>query len=252
MRRAAAFALLLLLPSCAGVEPRGEGYVETALPQQLVFVAGGTFERGNAFEGGDEDERPVQPVKLSDFYLGKTEVTQAQWQSVMGANASEVKDPAAPVTNVSWFDVQEFLEKLRKKTGKSYRLPSEAEWEYAARSGGRAEQWAGTSDPGALGDYAWFADTSEGKPHPVGQKKPNGLGLHDLTGNVLEWTADWYGSYPGRPSADPSGPEAGKRRVVRDGSFASSAAGARAALRDSYTPDYRSPELGFRLARSAQ
>lgn len=254
MRRLAACALSLSLLGCAvpSTLPRGESYTEQALGLPMVFVAGGTFDRGNA-EGGDDDERPVTPVTLTGFYLGKTEVTQAQWLAVMGSNSSAVQDPLRPVTNVSWFEVQEFLGKLREKTGKVYRLPTEAEWEFAARSGGKAERWAGTSDRGALREFAWFGETSGGQVQPVGQKRPNGQGLYDMAGNVIEWVEDWYGRYPGGPHTDPIGPETGKQKVVRDGSFATVVAdGLRAALRDSIAPDTRSPEIGFRLARSLQ
>lgn len=253
MRRLAACALTLAALGCAvpSTLPRGESYTEQALGLPMAFVGGGTFDRGNAFEGGDEDEKPVVAVTVSDFYLGRTEVTQAQWQAVMGSNPSEIQDPRLPVTGVSWFDVQEFLGKLREKSGRVYRLPSEAEWEYAARSGGRAEQWAGTSDRAALPEFAWYAATSGGRPQPVGQKRPNGLGLHDMAGNVIEWVEDWYGPYPVKPHTDPSGPEAGKQKVLRDGSFATVVPGGlRAALRDGLSPDTRSPEIGFRLARS--
>lgn len=254
MRRLAACLLLLATLGCASAgRPRTESYSDPSLGAEMVFVPGGTFERGNTFEGGDDDEKPVAAVTVSSFYLGKTEVTQAQWQAILGTNPSELVDPARPVTNVSWFEVQEFLRKLREKTGRVYRLPTEAEWEYAARSGGRVEQWAGTSDRAALGEVAWWAENSGGRSQPVGGKKPNGLGLHDMTGNVLEWTADWYARYLGRPASDPQGPETGKRKVVRDGSFATPVAGGcRAALRDDALPDFKSFELGFRLARSAQ
>jgi formylglycine-generating enzyme required for sulfatase activity len=219
---------------------------------QMVFVKGGTFTMGcTAEQGGDcgGDERPAHRVAVGDFYLGKYEVTQAQWRAVMGSNPSFFKGcDRCPVENVSWDDAQEFIRRLNQLTGKRYRLPTEAEWEYAARGGelSRGYKYAGSDDPDAV---AWYDGNSGGKTHPVGGKTPNELGLYDMTGNVWEWCQDWYGSdyYSGSPSANPQGPASGSFRVYRGGSWYFIAKNCRVADRFYYSPDYRSSNLGFRL-----
>ncbi len=215
---------------------------------ELVCLQGGTFEMGDTFGDGESDEKPVHSVTLSAFCIGKTEVTQGQWQQVMGSNPSNFKGNDRPVEQVSWNDVQEFLQKVNQKTGKKFRLPTEAEWEYAARSGGNKETYAGTSNEGELGQYAWYSANSGRQTHPVGTKRPNGLGLYDMSGNVWEWVQDWKGGYPSSAQRDPQGPSSGSYRVIRGGSWFYDARYARAAIRYGYGPGYRDSYLGFRLA----
>jgi len=217
---------------------------------ELVCIEGGIFLMGDTFGGGDAGEKPVHSVTLSAFCLGKTEVTEAQWQAVMGSNPSNFRGADRPVEQVSWDDVQEFLKKLNSKTGKKFRLPSEAEWEYAARSGGKQEKWAGISDEEQLGEYAWYAYNaySGGQTYPVGTKKPNGLGLYDMSGNVWEWCEDWYNGYSAGAQRDPTGISSGQFRVVRGGSWRNGPGSVRAADRHYRSPGLRYDFLGFRLA----
>ena len=183
-------------------------------------------------EGGDE--KPVHEVCLDDYYIGKYEVTQGQWSKIMGNNPSNFKlGDNYPVENVSWDDIQVFLEKLSQKTGQNYRLPTEAEWEYAARSGGKQEKWAGTSNESGLEGYAWFDKNSGNQTHLVGQKTPNGLGICDMSGNVWEWCSDWYDGdyYSKSPRNNPNGPSGGSYRVARGGSWRDTAENLRASNR---------------------
>ncbi len=161
---------------------------------EFVLVKGGCFEMGDTFGDGADDEKPTYEACLKDFYLGKYEITQGQWKRVMGANPSNFKESDDhPVETVSWNEAQEFIRRLNQMSGKNFRLPTEGEWEYAARSGGKREKWAGTSNETELQDYAWFGSNSGSRTHPVGQKRPNGLGLYDMSGNVSDWVGDWYG-----------------------------------------------------------
>ncbi len=208
---------------------------------------------GDTFGDGFPDERPVHEVCVDDFWIGKYEVTQAQWQKVMGNNPSDFnKGGNYPVERVNWDDTQAFIEKLSAASKKPYRLATEAEWEYAARSGGKAQKWAGTSEQGALGEFAWYDANSEKQTHPVGQKKPNGLGLYDMSGNVLEWCKDWYEKpyYRRSPKENPKGPESGQYRVLRSGCWLFDAVDARASNRIRFLPSHRSYGIGFRLVLS--
>ncbi|MBQ3247459.1 MAG: SUMF1/EgtB/PvdO family nonheme iron enzyme, partial [Alistipes sp.] len=172
---------------------------------EMVFVKGGTFTMGATAEQGsdaDSDEKPAHSVTVSNFYIGKYEVTQAQWEAVMGKNPSRFKGDNLPVERVSWNDIQKFIEKLNAKTGKRYRLPTEAEWEYAARGGNQSKgyKYSGSND---IGSVAWYTDNSSSPTHPVGQKQPNELGLYDMSGNVYEWCSDWHGSYSSGSQTNP-------------------------------------------------
>jgi formylglycine-generating enzyme required for sulfatase activity len=216
----------------------------------MVAVKGGCFEMGS--NDGDSDEKPVHRVCVSDFQIGKYEVTQAEWEAVMGGNPSKHNGCArCPVEQVSWNDIQEFLEKLNAKSGLQYRLPTEAEWEYAARGGAqsRGYTYSGSNDLAAVG---WYDNNSGSQTHPVGEKQANELGLYDMNGNVWEWVNDWRDSsyYANSPSNDPQGPSSGSYRVNRGGSWDSGAASARVAFRGSSDPSYRAAYLGFRLART--
>ncbi len=183
------------------------------------------------------------------FYLGKYEVTQRQWKAVMGNNPSRFKGDDQPVNTVSWNDVQAFIRTLNAREGEgTYHLPTEAEWEYAARAGTMTAYSFG-DDPEQLGKYAWYSSNSGRKTHPVGQLKPNAWGLYDMHGNVWEWVQDWYGEYAARMVSDPQGPASGASRVVR-GCWLGVARNCRAAIRYFLAPGDRGHFLGFRLARS--
>jgi sulfatase modifying factor 1 len=220
---------------------------------EQVYVKGGCFQMGDTFGDGAKDEKPAHEVCVSDFFIGKYEVTQAQWLSVMGKNPSTFIADSRPVEQVSWDDVQEFIGKLSAESGYAYRLPTEAEWEYAARSGGKHEKWAGVADKSHLGSYAWYDADSGGKTHVVGNKKPNDLGIYDMSGNVCEWVQDRYGDvyYEESPRNNPQGPMKGSVRVIRGSSWFSAAGDVRAALRSSSSPSSKYSYLGFRLALPA-
>jgi formylglycine-generating enzyme required for sulfatase activity len=215
---------------------------------EMVYVKGGTFQMGS--NDGESDEKPKHSVTLSDFYIGKYEVTQKQWREIMGNNPSNFKNcDNCPVENVSWNDVQEFIKKLNQKTGKNYRLPTEAEWEYAARGGAqsRGYKYAGSNN---IGEVAWYGDNSSGKTHSVGGKKPNELGIYDMSGNVWEWCNDWYGNYSAGSQRNPQGSSSGASRVLRGGSWNLSAGDCRVSNRGIDNPDGRILGDGFRLAVS--
>jgi len=219
--------------------------------EDMVFVKGGCFGMGDTFGNGSSDEQPLHEVCVDDFHIGKYEVTQGQWWEIMRNNPSYFKTCGddCPVERVSWNDVQEYIRLLNLKTAKRYRLPTEAEWEYAARSGGKKEKWAGTSIESELGDYAWYARNSVGSTHPVGQKKPNGLGLYDMTGNVSEFVQDWYhnGYYNDSPRNKPTGPSFGSNRVIRGGSWYNYPKVIQSAYRYKDLPHSRDFYYGFRL-----
>jgi sulfatase modifying factor 1 len=172
---------------------------------------------------------------------------------VMGSNPSNFKKgPRYPVEQVSWNDTQEFLRKVNATSGKKYRLPTEAEWEYAARSGGKSERYAGFSDASELNLYAWFNRNAGDSTHPVGEKKPNGLGLYDMTGNVFEWVQDWEGNYASSSRDNPQGPSTGTYRILRGGSWNYILRLLRATSRNFHLPDSRQSSYGFRVVFSAR
>jgi formylglycine-generating enzyme required for sulfatase activity len=220
---------------------------------EMINLPGGEFTMGSNNSQWD-DERPLHQVRLSPFAIGKTEVTQAQWKAVMGNNPSRFKGDDLPVESVSWEDVNEFIKRLTQKTGLQFRLPTEAEWEYAARAGKNTEYSFG-DDEKQLGDYAWFYENSGSETHPVGQKKPNDFGLFDMHGNVWEWCSDWYSnSYYEECKRqgtvdDPVGPSTGSNRVLRGGGWYGDAVSCRSAYRDGSAPGFRYGHLGFRLVR---
>jgi len=221
---------------------------------EMVSIKGGCFQMGNTFEDQRSDEKPVHEVCVDDFRIAKYLVTQAEWRTIMGNNPSHFRKCGdnCPVERISWNDVQSFLKKLNEKTGKHYRLPTEAEWEYAARSGGKREEWAGTSKFEDLDEYAWYADNAEEETHPVGQKKPNGLGIYDMSGNVYEWMADWYKEtyYRESPRNNPKGPESGVEKVIRGGSWLYVPTFMHVSSRNKYGPDCLGFSVGFRLAET--
>jgi len=208
----------------------------------MVFVKGGSFMMGS--NDGGSDEKPIHRVTVSDFYIGKYEVTQKLWKEVMGSNPSRFKGDDRPVEQVSWNDVQEFIRKLNKKTGGNYRLPTEAEWEYAARGGAKSRgyKYAGSNN---IGEVAWY-DVNSGT-HEVGTKKPNELGIYDMSGNVWEWCSDWKGDYSSGSQTNPTGPSSGSSRVYRGGSWINIAWHCRVANRNLSSPFNSDDNLGFRL-----
>lgn len=220
------------------------------LVNNMVRVEGGTFTMGATSEQGSDaesDEKPAHQVTLSLFSIGKYEVTQEEWETVMGSNPSSFKGAKRPVEMVSWNDCQEFIRKLNQMTGKRFRLPTEAEWEYAARGGNRSNgyKYAGSN---SLGNVAWYTRNSGSETHPVGQKSPNELGLYDMSGNVYEWCQDWYGSYSGGSQTNPTGASSGSIRVYRGGSWYGFAGGCRSSRRGSLTSWLSDRSLGLRLA----
>ena len=216
----------------------------------MVWVDGGTFRMGATSEQGsdaDSGDKPVHSVTLSGYYIGKTEVTQALWQAVMGSNPSDLKGDDLPVECVSWDDCQEFIRKLHSLTGENFRLPTEAEWEFACRGGNnsRGYKYSGSN---YIDDVAWYWDNSGDKTHPVATKLPNELGIYDMTGNVLEWCADWYGDYSSGAQTNPKGPYDGSDRVARGSSSWSYASSCRSSLRDFSNPGDRYGGIGLRLS----
>lgn len=215
-----------------------------------VRIPGGEFTMGSA--DGSGDEKPPHQVQVRDFFLAKTVVTQAQWRAIMGTDPSAVKGcDDCPVTNVSWHDAQAFLEKAGKVIGERLRLPTEAEWEYAAGGGAEHQTWAGASNNSEALAYGWFSINSARKLQPVCKKLPNLFGLCDMSGGVWEWCADWYDkSYYGEsPQANPAGPAAGENRVLRGGCWASTLPVSRVTQRYSSWPGAQTPYNGFRPAR---
>jgi formylglycine-generating enzyme required for sulfatase activity len=220
----------------------------------LLKVTGGTYTMGDTFGDGYSNGLPTHQVTVGDFYIGKYEVTQAEWQTVMGSNPSYFTacGTTCPVEQVSWTDIQTFISTLNTQSGKTYRLPTEAEWEYAARSGGQNQKYSGTSDVTLLGNYAWYGTNAGSTTHPVGQKQANGLGLYDMSGNVWEWVSDWYGAYSSTAQTNPTGATTGSHRVNRGGSGSGGAAGGRASGRGNGAPGDRNISIGFRLLAPVQ
>ncbi len=218
----------------------------------MIKVEGGTFNMGATSEqGGDAngDESPVHSVTLSDYYIGETEVTQELWEAVMGSNPSYFKGSQKPVEHVSWNDCKEFITKLNRLTGKNFRLPTEAEWEYAARGGNKSKGYK-YSGSNTIGNVAWYTDNSSSKTHDVKTKTPNELGIYDMSGNVWEWCEDWHGSYSSGSQTNPMGPSSGSDRVLRGGSWYYSAKYCRVSFRGINLPVHRDISFGFRLALS--
>ena len=226
--------------------------VKDGISIDMVRVEAGTFTMGATAEMEDPygDEKPTHQVTLTnDYYMGKYEVTQALWQAVMNSNPSYFKGDNLPVEQVSWDDCQEFLSKLNSITGKTFRLPTEAEWEYAARGGkkSRGYQYSGSNN---LSDVAWYKDNSDRKTHAVGSKQANELGIYDMSCNVREWCQDWYGSYSSSSQVNPIGANSGYHRVCRGGGWYFTARNCRSSYRNSISPDGRGYDFGLRLVLS--
>lgn len=218
---------------------------------KMIHVKGGRFKMGATLEqkrDAFDDESPVHEVKLSDFSIGEMQVTQELWEAVMGSNPSSFNGIKLPVENVSWDECQEFIRKLNEKTKRNFRLPTEAEWEYAARGGNKSQgyKYAGSDN---LNEVAWYEENSGNETHEVGLKKPNELGLYDMSGNVWEWCNDWFGDYSSSSQINPQGPSSGSYRVNRGGSWNNGARNCRVSNRGLSTPDYLRSILGLRLAQ---
>ena len=215
----------------------------------MIQVKGGSFMMGDSSKRGGmsfREEAPVHQVTLSDYYIGETEVTQALWKAVMNSNPSYFKHNDHPVESVTWDDVHRFIEKLNLLTGKKFRLPTEAEWEYAARGGkkGKGFVYAGSD---SIENVVWYDKNSSLKTHPVAQKRANELGLYDMNGNVWEWCEDWYGVYTSNAQTNPTGPATGSERVCRGGSWVSYMRYSQIRFRKELNPKFKSYEVGFRL-----
>jgi len=255
------------------------------LEKGMVLIKGNCFIAGDTFDDGYDNEKPVHTVCVDDFYIGKYEVTVGEFKQFIdetgykteaetgdgiyylaGGLGGEVQKDidrnwhnpgfdqkdSHPVVGVSWNDVQRYTDWLNKKSGMNFRLPTEIEWEYAARSGGKTEKWSGTSSESELVEYAWYNASSELETHPVGQKKPNGLGIYDMSGNAWEWCSDWYEKdyYENSQKNNPKGPSNGSFRVGRGGCYGSLSKNIRVTNRVGNLPEHRDCYKGFRLART--
>jgi len=242
---------LIFLAMVQGAEPKEEVIdLGKGVKLEVVLIPAGKFMMGSPKDEKDrsfnEDQHEVTISK--PYYIGKYEVTQEQWESIMGNNPSDTKGAKLPVTDVSWNDCQAFIKKLNEKTKGGYRLPTEAEWEYSCRAGTKtAYSFGDTITPK---DDANYAESKIGKPVAVGSYKANAFGLYDMHGNVYEWCEDWKADYTKDPVADPKGPNSGKYRVLRGGSFDYVARYTRSADRFNLTPDDRDLNNGFRLAKT--
>ena len=278
-------AALLLLPGLLffpSLSPGGETFREQAANMEFLLVEGGAFTMGDTTGEGTAKERPAHPVSVSDFFLGRTEVTATQFR-VFADDAGYVTEAESagsvididarmnafvsrkgiswrnpgfeqaaddPVVWISWNDADAYVRWLAGRTGRPYRLPTEAEWEFAARERGSDLSWSGTGRAAEVGDYAWYAFNSSGRPHTVGGKKPNTLGLFDMSGNVWEWCGDWQEPYrsSGQGTVDPAGPAHGKYKALRGGSWRVGPHVIRATYRNGYAPGYSHSSIGFRVA----
>ncbi len=249
-----------------GDTPVTQTFTVNGVSFKMIAVEGGTFTMGATAEQGsdyDSDERPTHQVTLSSYSIGQTEVTQALWVAVMGSNPSNCNggnygtNLQRPVECVSWDDCQTFIAKLNQLTGANFRLPTEAEWEYAARGGNKSKgyKYAGSN---TVDNVAWYSVNATAVgwrnpnygTHAVATKAANELGLYDMSGNVFEWCQDWYSDsyYNSSPSTNPTGPASGSGRVIRGGSWGDGARNCRVSARSSHTPSYSNSDLGFRLA----
>ena len=231
------------------LQPENMTFTLGDIPFTMVYVEGGTFTMGATFEQAEDyqtNEQPAHKVTLSPYYICSTEVTQELWLEVMGSNPSKFVGVNLPVEQVSWDDCQIFVAKLNQLTGLNFRLPTEAEWEYAARGGNKSQSYK-YSGSNTIDDVAWYTSNASSRTHAVATKAPNELGIYDMSGNVWEWCQDWYGSYS-TEQTDPTGPATGSYRVNRGGGCGSNAPRCRVSYRDSSVPTYTNLSVGLRLA----
>ncbi len=244
-------------PTCETESPEShrpeEIFTETVTGMDFILVSAGTFMMGDTFNVGIENEKPVHQVRLDRFYIGKYPVTQGQWKRLISDNPSFFQGDMLPVERVAWADVQEFIKRLSEANQNKYtfQLPSEAQWEFAARSGGKDELYAGGD---IVDSVAWYDENSEGKTHPVGTKTPNDLKLYDMSGNVWEWCLDTFraDAYQRHQQKAPLCSEDGQDRVIRGGSWNIDAWSVRCARRFGCSEEYSAPGLGFRLVMIPQ
>jgi formylglycine-generating enzyme required for sulfatase activity len=221
---------------------------------EMVKVNAGTFTMGATSEQQNpyDNEKPAHQVTLTNnYYTGKTEVTQALWKAVMGDNPSDFKGDNKPVECVSWDDCQTFISKLNAATGKNFRLPTEAEWEFAARGGNNSKHYK-YSGSDNIDDVAWYDGNSSNTTHEVASKQANELGIYDMSGNVWEWCSDWHGDYSSPSQTNPTGANSGSFRVLRGGRWDSDARSCRSSSRSNFNPDFRNPGIGLRLALASR
>ncbi len=269
-----------LVPGEKAAASERKEFTDPATGMEFVYIRGGCYQMGDICGDGDADEKPVHKVCVDDFYMGKYDVTVGDFRRfvndtgyiteaekgngcyVGGARGEHdrsknwndpgfIQEDRNPVVCVTWNDAKAYAGWMQRKSGKEVRLPTEAEWEYAARSGGKAEEYAGSND---VDSVAWYTSNSGGKTHPIGTKAGNRLGLYDMSGNVWQWTADWFGEeyYGESPKDNPQGPGSGQYRVLRGGSWYCARQGVRAVSRHMGAPAIRLYNLGFRLALSAR
>ncbi len=230
-------------------KPSSESVIKR-LSANMVRVEGGTFTMGATPEQWSDaysDEKPAHRVTVSSFYIGKYEVTQEEWEAVMGSNPSHFKGAKRPVENVDWDDCRQFIRKLNALTGKNFRMLTEAEWEFAARGGNKSRGYKYAGSP-ILDDVGWYDSNSSGTTHEVGKLNPNELGLYDMSGNVYEWCADWYGSFESGAQTNPTGASSGSYRVCRGGAWCIEARFSRLSFRSKNNPDFPDIYFGLRLA----
>jgi formylglycine-generating enzyme required for sulfatase activity len=271
---------LMFMPSSRTIDVNGQDIdnqnftVDYSVPQSMEIIVGGSFSMG--FSNGDIAERPVHTVTVKTFAMARYEVTQQQWQAVMGSNPSYFKGDSLPVERISWYDAIAFCNALSLREGldpvyiingistvcdfdaHGYRLPTEAEWEYACRCGTTTDFYSGdqmTKNKGRyvdpkLDEIGWYDGNAGGTTHKVGLKRPNGFGLFDITGNVFEWCWDWRGEYPGSSQTNPTGPTSGDTRICRGGSWFYVPYQSRTAFRNTYSPDSSYSGVGIRVVRT--
>lgn len=246
------FLCILLWGSCGSMNVVSEAYSVGGVRFTMVEVKGGSFNMGPT-EAQEQDSHdvdyPVHKVTLSDYYIGQTEVTQALWMAVMNYNPSEFVDPQKPVENVSWFECAQFIEKLNKLTNQNFRLPTDAEWEYAARGGNKSKNYK-YSGSNVLNEVAWNINNSGGQSHVVATKKPNELGIYDMSGNVWEWCDDWFYMFDDKPAINPRGQEPSPQgiKIDRGGGWNRSPRSV-TSYRGRDKADLKDSNLGFRLAK---